>query len=157
MDYTDLFADAISGKAQYHFAEIKARIDAQAGMHCGDWDEWADGNWYRLCPETPVPYSNCFGFLCAAYPAALLTAHCPAELRQLLGENGILCAELEEPMSCAEDVLRQYVTGKVVFDERFLDGAYDADDERFRMVLHRLETGQKNYIDAGCFTMEEIR
>lgn len=157
MDYTSIFAQAIESKARYHFDELKQRIDAQTGLQCGDWDEWADNNWYRLCPETPVPYEKCYGFLCAAYPAALLTAYCPADLRQLLDENGVFCAEPEEPMACAEEILRQYVTGKAVFDEQFLNGAYDADDERFQMVLHRLETGQKTYIDAGSFTMEEIR
>ena len=156
MDCTELFAKAIEQKAQYHFDNIKTLIDAQNGLQCGDWDDWADNNWYRLCPESPVPYERCFGFLCVKYPVALLTEHCPAELRNLLHDNGIICAELHEPMCCDENILRQYVT-KPVFDERFLDSAYGFDDDRFQMVLHRLETGQKNYIDAGSFTMEEIR
>jgi len=156
MDYTELFANAAERKSQYDFEEIKKRIDAQDGLQCGDWDDWADNHWYRLCPDSPVPYDRCFGFLCMHYPAALLTEHCPEELRRLLNENGILCAKLEEPMQCDETILRQYVQ-KPVLDERFLDGAYDFNDERFEMVLHRMETGQKSYIDAGSFTMEEIR
>lgn len=157
MDYTEVFAEAIKRNAQYDFAEMKKRIDAQENMQCGDWDDWADINWCRLCPDTPVPYDQCFGFLCMRYPVVLLTEHCPNILRHLLNENGILCAKLEEPMCCDAEILRQFVPHKPVFDERFLEGAYDADDERFQMVLHRLETGQKNYIDAGSFAMEEIR
>lgn len=37
-----------------------------------------------------------------------------------------------------------------------LDGIRSG-DERFLLVLKRLETGQRSYIDAGCFTMQEIR
>lgn len=68
-----------------------------------------------------------------------------------------MCAALEEPMRCDEQILRQYVPQKTVLDECFPDGEYDINDVRFQMVLDRLENGQKNYIDAGCFTMKEIR
>lgn len=157
MDCTALFAEAVSRRSAYQFADIRNSIHAQEGLQCGDWDEWADIRWYRLCPVQPVPYSECYGFICAAFPVALLTENCPAKLRQLLDENGILCAVLDEPMRCDEQILRQYVPHKIIFDERFLDGEYDIDDERFQLVLNRLETGHKNYIDAGSFTMEEIR
>ena len=45
-----------------------------------------------------------------------------------------------------------------VKNESFVDnGDYDFDDERFELVLERLETGRKSYVDSSCFTMEEIR
>ena len=31
------------------------------------------------------------------------------------------------------------------------------DDEHLNMVLERLKTGHKGYVDSSCFTMKEIR
>lgn len=158
MDYTGLFTQAIAQEGQYCFAEVQRKINALSGMHCGDWDDWADNRWYRLCPRTPCAYEKCYGFLCAEYPVALLTEHCPSELTHLLDICGVLYAALQEPMSCNEHILRQYVRSHEVFDEHFLDTeALSPDDTRLLLVLKRLETGEKSYIDASCFTMQEIR
>ena len=53
MDYTALFTQGVAQKGQYRFAEVQRKINALSGMQCGDWDDWADNRWYRLCPRTP--------------------------------------------------------------------------------------------------------
>lgn len=156
MNYTNLFSKAIECKEHYDFQAVKERIDACKDYHCGDWDEWADDMWYMLTPSDGA--FACYGYICAEYPVALLTENCPQGLIDILGELGVLTAELDEPMSCNEKILKQYVHGKMVFDELFVDkGDYDFDDERFEKVLERLETGCKRYVDSSCFTIKEIR
>lgn len=158
MDYTELFANAIEIKDNYDFKSVRMVINSRNSFHCGDWDDWADNNWYLLTPQFAVSYDKCYGYLCAEYPVALLTEHCPYELKQLFDNIGVLNAKFEEPMSCNEDILRQYIRYPMVFDERFIDkGEYSFNDERFLKVLERLETGRKNYIDSSSFTMKEIR
>ena len=156
MDYTDLFSKAIERKERYDFNDVEKRINATNIYHCGDWDEWADNRWYMLTPMNGN--FACYGFICAEYPVALLMKSRPQGLADILNELGILSAEFYEPMSCDEKILKQYVHGKFVFDEQFVDnGDYDFDDVRFELVLERLETGIKGYVDSSCFTMEEIR
>ena len=158
MDYTEIFTKAIENKSSYDFETVRKNINSHNSFYCGDWDEWADIHWYRLTPESVVSYDKCYGFLCAEYPVALLTEYCPYELKSLFDELGILNTALEEPMSCDENILRQYISYPMVFDETFIDRCdYSCDDERFAMVLKRLETGKKHYIDSSSFTMEEIR
>ena len=157
-DHTEIFTKAIEKKEQYDFETVRRLIDAHDVLQCGDWDDWADDRWYRLCPKKPCGYDKCYGFISAAFPVALVTKNCPEDLKKLLDENGILHTELEEPMSCDEDILRQFVPGCVVFDESFMEsGDLSFDDERFFLYNQKLDTGHKGYIDAGCFTMEEIR
>ena len=81
-----------------------------------------------------------------------------ARLAFLLGELGILSSEFDEPMSCDEKILRQFVHGKMVFDEHFIvSGNYDFNDERFEKVLKRIETGFKDYVDSSCFIQTHPR
>ena len=94
----------------------------------------------------------------ASYPVALLTGYAPEALIQILDEAGILHSELVEPMCCDEEILRKYVPGRIVFDESFMDNCnFSFDDERFFWICQKLDTGQQSYIDAGSFTMAEIR
>ncbi len=158
MDYTEIFSKAIALKSQYHFASTQKCINSHNDFHCGDYDDWADNDWYRLTPTRAVSYDKCYGYLCAEYPVALLSDHCPEKLKQLLDEIGVLYTKLEEPMRCEEAILQQYVHNTKVFDESFIDKCdYSFEDERFLMVLDRLETGHKQYIDSAQFTMKEIR
>ena len=53
--------------------------------------------WYMLTPS----YASgagfaCYGYICAEYPAALLTESCPQGLSDILSELGILSAMLDE-------------------------------------------------------------
>jgi len=158
MDYTKIFTRAIENKSKYEFRSVCRAINAFSNFHCGDWDNWADNYWYLLRPTIVVSYDKCYGYLCAEYPVALLTKHCPDELINFFDEFKILHTALEEPMSCNENILQQYVHDKMVFDECFVNNCdYSFDDERFKMVLHRLDTGQKCYVDSSCFTMKELR
>lgn len=158
MDYTDIFTNAVKSKQGYNFYAVKKRIDSYNDLQCGDWDDWADVHWYRLCPKKPCVYEKCYGFISAKFPVALISSYCPEKLKELLSELGIFYDKLEEPMCCDEKVLRQFLEYPLVFDERFIDkNDYSFDDERFEMVLKKLETGVKSYIDSSCFTMEEIR
>lgn len=149
MDYTNIFKNAIDNKDDYDFQRICKVINSHKDFRCGDWDDWADDYWYLLRPTIVVSYDKCYGYLCAEYPVALLTKHCPDELINFFDEFEILHTTLEEPMSCNEKILQQYVHDKMVFDENFLDSSdYSFDDERFLLVLYRLETGKKQYIDS---------
>jgi len=157
-DYTEIFSKAIELKSSYDFKAVRNIINAHKDLHCGDWDDWADDRWYRLCPETPCSYEKCYGFICASFPVALLTEYCSAELKQILDDAGVLFGELVEPMRCEEEILRQFIPQCIVFDESFMDsGDFSPDDERFFWVCQRLDSGHQGYIDAGNFTMEEIR
>ena len=157
-DYTEIFSKAVELKNSYDFKAVMGSINANNDLQCGDWDDWADDRWYRLCPKTPCSYEKCYGFICASFPIALLTEYCPEELKQIFDEVGVLHTELVEPMCCDEEILRQYVTQRIVFDERFMDnGDFSPDDERFFWVCQKLDTGHQGYIDAGSFTMKEIR
>ena len=158
MDYTEIFSKAIELKSHYNFDEIKKCINAHNDFHCGDYDDWADNAWYLLTPTWVVSYDKCYGYLCAEYPIALLSDYCPGKLKRLLVENGVICTQLDEPMSCDESILQQYVHDMKVFDENFVEKCeYSFDDERFLKLLYKLETGHKQYIDSGSFTMKEIR
>lgn len=157
-DYTPLFSKAIELKDRYEFRTVSKCINAHTDLQCGDWDNWADDRWYRLCPKTSCSYEKCYGFICTSYPVALLTEYCSEELKQILDENGILHTELVEPMCCDEEILRKYVPHHIVFDESFMDnGDFSFDDERFFWICQKLDTGHQSYIDAGCFSMTEIR
>ena len=157
-DYTEILSKAAELKSGYDFTAVSSRINAHHGLQCGDWDNWADIRWYRLCPKTPCSYDKCYGFICSSFPVALLTEYCPEALKQLLDEVGILHTELVEPMRCDEGILRKYVPQRIIIDESFMDNCdFSFDDERFFWVCQKLETGHQNYIDAGSFTMAEIR
>lgn len=157
-DYTELFSKASELKSEYDFTAVSNRINAHNDLQCGDWDNWADNRWYRLCPKTPCSYDKCYGFLCASFPVALLTEYCPEVLERILDDVGVLHTELVEPMCCDEVILCKYVPDCIVFDESFMENSdFDFDDERFFWVCQKLDTGRQSYIDAGSFTIEEIR
>ncbi|NLT09764.1 MAG: hypothetical protein GXY08_09700 [Ruminococcus sp.] len=73
-DYTELFSKAAERKEHYDFNNVRKSIDSHKIYHCGDWDEWADDMWYMLTPSyaSGVGFA-CYGYICAEYPAALLT------------------------------------------------------------------------------------
>lgn len=157
-DYTEIFSKAVELKESYDFGAVRNMINARNDLQCGDWDDWADDHWYRLCPKTPCSYEKCFGFICASYPVALLTKFCPEGLKQILDDLGVLHTELVEPMRCDEAILKQFVPERTVFDESFMENNdISTDDERFFLVYQRLESGYQGYIDAGSFKMKEIR
>lgn len=157
-NYTEIFLKAIELKDSYDFDTVSNLINSKNDLQCGDWDDWADDRWYRLCPKTPCSYEKCYGFICVAYPVALLTEYCPESLKQAFDEVAVLYTELFEPMCCDEEILRKYVPQRIVFDESFMNnGDFSPDDERFFWVCQKLDTGHQGYIDAGRFTMKEIR
>lgn len=157
-DYTEIFSKALDSKADYDFKKVAEIIDSQEEFHCGDYDEWADHYWYMLIPKQIKSDDEKFGYLSLEYPVALLTENCPEKLKRILSENGILHSLLDEPLSCDENILRQYVHDKIVFDEHFVDSCdYSFDDERFFWLMQKYETGHQNYIDSSCFMINEIR
>jgi len=157
-NYTEIFSQALKMKEGYDVKKLKKIIDSQNEFHCGDYDEWADNYWYMLTPQQMKSYDEYYGYLSLEYPIALLSENCPDKLKSLLSENGILHSLWEEPLSCDENILKQYVHDKIVFDEHFVDSCdYSFDDERFFWLMQKYETGFQNYIDAGCFMFSEIR
>lgn len=157
-DYTEIFSKAIERKADYNAKEVGKIINAQSDLNFGDPDEWVPEHWYLMSPALPFRYEDYYGYLSSEYPIALLSERCPDKLKQILDENKILYTELIEPLSCDENILRQYVHHKMVFDERFLDNCdYSFDDERFYLVMERLETGYQRYVDSSNFMFDEIK
>lgn len=157
-DYSEIFKRAIECKEDYDVKKVAKIINEQSDMSFGDPDNWTDGHWNMLTPKLPFSYDDHYGFISSEYPIALLTKKCPDKLKCILDENNILYTELEEPLSCDENILKQYVPHTMVIDERFLDDLdFSLDDERFFLVLQRLETGHQEYIDSSNFMFWEIR
>lgn len=153
-DYTEIFSKAIELSSGYDIKKIAVIINAIGDNYCGESGEWGSYNWYLL--DNP---KNIYGYLSVDYPVALIKENCPDVIKSVLTENNILFTELEEPMCCNEDILRKYVcTRRRVIDESaFLnDGNFSFDDERFDMILYRIETGSRLYIDASNFVFYDI-
>lgn len=158
-DYTEIFAKAIMLKSDYNAKSVGQVINAQGDLNFGDFDEWVIEYWYLLSPKKITGHKEYYGYLSSEYPIALLSERCPDKLKNILDENKILHTKLEEPLSCDENILKQYVHHKMVFDESlFLNKCdFSFDDERFGMVLERLENGFQRYVDSGNFMLNEIR
>lgn len=157
-DYTEIFSKAIECRSGYDAKKVGKIINAQSDLNFGDPDEWVNEHWYLLSPAIPFSYDEYYGYLSSEYPIALLSKKCPEKIKHILDENRILYTELIEPLSCDENILRQYVHHIKVFDERFVDNCnYSFDDERFDMVLEKLESGCQRYVDSNNFMFSEIK
>ncbi len=158
-DYTEIFSKAIELSSGYDIDNISDIINSIDDNYCGTDDEWCTYLWYDLCKKTADnKMTGTYGYLSVDYPVALIKENCPDIIKSVLTENNILFTEFEEPMCCNEDVLRKYVHRRRVIDESvFLNnGDFSFDDERFELILERLETGNQYYIDAENFTFDDI-
>lgn len=157
-DLTDIFSRAIELSADYRPKKVAAMISRLYDIDCLVEDDCADDNWYLISSRHIKSAEDYYGYLSCRYPVALLTKYCPKNLAAFLDFNKILITDFEEPLSCDENILKQYVPDKKVFDEGFLDNCdYSFDDERYLMVLYRLEGKGKLYIDSGNFLFNEIK
>lgn len=158
-DYTEIFSEAINISSGYNIEKICNIINSIGNNYCGTDDEWCDYNWYYLCKETESnQLFDVYGYLSREYPVALIKKNCPEIIISVLAENKILFTEFEEPLCCDQDILRRYVHFKRVIDESaFLNGGFAFDDERFELILQRIENGRQYYIDAGNFMFDEIQ
>lgn len=158
-DYTEIFSKAVELSSGYDIDKISVLINAVGDNYCGTDSEWCTYRWYYLCRETEDNMLvDDYGYLSVDYPVALIKENCPDIIKSVLAENNILLTEFEEPMCCNEDVLRKYVHGRRVIDETvFLNnGDFSFDDERFELILERIETGERYYIDAENFMFSDI-
>ncbi len=158
-NYTEIFSKAIDLSPQYDIDKISDIINSIGDNYCGTDDEWCSYNWYYLCRETENNLlTDIYGYLSAEYPIALIKENCPEIIISVLAENNILFTEFEEPMCCNEDILRKYVHGRCVINESaFLNnGDFSFEDDRFELILQRLETGRQYYIDAENFMFSDI-
>ncbi|MDE5582833.1 MAG: hypothetical protein K2J08_03920 [Ruminococcus sp.] len=157
-DYTEIFSRAIELSNGVDMEKVRKDIERTNGIYCDDDDEWCSYNWYYIGKREGYCCVDKFGYLSHYFPVALLLKNCPDSIKKVLSDNGILFTELIEPMSCDEEILKKYVIShKKIFNENFLDdGNFSFSDERYEMVLERLETGYQSYIDAGGFTFHEI-
>ncbi|MDE6780812.1 MAG: hypothetical protein K2J40_05060 [Ruminococcus sp.] len=158
-DYTEIFSKAIDLSSGYDIDKICDIINVIGDNYCGTDDEWCTYLWYDLCKKTADnKLGDNYGYLSRDYSVALIKENCPDIIKHTLAENNILLTEFEEPMCCNEDVLREYVQGRRVIDESvFLNNSdFSFDDERFELILHRLETGERYYIDAENFMFDDI-
>ncbi|MCI5751754.1 MAG: hypothetical protein MR038_04635 [Oscillospiraceae bacterium] len=157
-DLTDIFSKAIERSAEYRPEMIAGRLGRLYDINCLTEDDYADNNWYLISKRPIKSTEDLYGYLSCRYPVALLTKYCPKNIAAFLDFSKILLTDFEEPLSCDENILKQYVPDRHVFDEGFLDGCdYSFDDERYRMVLFRLEGKGKLYIDSGNFMFDEIK
>lgn len=68
-DYTELFSKAVELKSGYDFTAVSNRINAHNDLQCGDWDDWADNRWYRLCPKRRAVMINAMGSSLPHFPS----------------------------------------------------------------------------------------
>lgn len=158
-DYTEIFSKAIDLSAGYDIEKISEIINSIGDNYCEETDEWGEYFWCFMCKKTlDNKLVGIYGYVSKYYPVALIKENCPEIIKHTLEENNILVTELEEPMSCNEDILRNYVGRRRVIDENaFLNnGDFSFEDERFDMILYRLETGHHFYVDSGNFTFDDI-
>ena len=157
-DYTEIFSKAIDLSAGYDIKKISEIINSIGDNYCEETDDWGEYYWYFMCKETPDnKLVDTYGYVSKYYPVALIKENCPEIIKHTLEENNILVTELEEPMCCNEDILREYVDRRVIDENAFLNnGNFSFDDERFDMILYRIETGYSCYIDAGNFMFDDI-
>lgn len=157
-DYTEIFSKAIDLSSGYDIKKISNIINSIGDNYCGTDDEWCTYLWYDLCKITAdnMMIDN-YGYLSRDYPVALIKENCPDIIKRTLAENNILLTEFQEPMCCNEDILQQYVDRLVIDESVFLNnGDFSFDDERFELILNRLETGERYYIDAENFIFDDI-
>lgn len=158
-DYTGIFSEALEISSGYDINKICDIINSVGDNYCGMDDEMCTYRWYYLCrtTENNMLY-GVYGYLSVDYPVALLKENCPDIIKSVLAAYKILFTEFEEPMCCSEDILRKYVHGRRVIDETaFLNSDFSYGDERFKLILQRIETGKRYYIDAENFIFREIQ
>ena len=159
-DYTEIFSKAIDLSSGYDIKKISKIINSIGDNYCGETGEWGEYFWYFICKETADnKLMDMYGYLSKNYPVALIKENCPDIIKSVLAENNILFTEFEEPMSCNEDILRNYVcrSRRIINENIFLNnGDFSFDDERFDMILYRIETGSHFYVDAGNFMFDDI-
>ena len=160
-DYTAFFAAAVRQSADYSAEFVQNMLNAFDTVLCTDEIDCIDENFlFIYCYDGRTPHTF-YGYLSMHYPAALLTADCPALVKEILTEEHVLYTDLTEPMSCDADILRKFAPQRpmsfpVFNEDALLAGDISPDDERFLLVLSRLETGHKSYVDAGEFYLREI-
>lgn len=159
-DYTEIFLKAINLSTGYDIKKISEIINSIGDNYCGEDGEWGEYFWYLLCEVTlDNMITDIYGYLSKNYPVALIKKNCPEIIKHTLEENNILVTELEEPMCCKEDILRNYVcrSRRIIDENAFLNnGNFSFDDERFDMILYRIETGSHFYVDSGNFMFHDI-
>lgn len=160
-DYTEIFSKAIDLSTGYDIKKISEIINSIGDNYgCEEDGEWGVYFWRLLCEVIPnYGITDIYGYLSKYYPIALIKENCPEIIKHTLEENNILVTELEEPMSCNEYILRNYVcdSRRIIDENAFLNnGDFSFDDERFDMILCRIETGCHFYVDSGNFTFDDI-
>ena len=158
-DYTEFFAEAIRKSAGYDAERACSVLNGHDAILCTDEIDCLDENFLFLYETDGWNPGALYGYLSMRFPAALLTAQCPAAVIAVLDQLHILHTDLEESMCCDPEILKQYAPQEryhIFNEDLLLAGDYSEDDERFRLVLYRLETGRKCYVDAGDFMFCEI-
>lgn len=155
-DVTDIFSRAIGLSEGYDAEVLSKKLEAIPNIWCF-FEHDSKDRWYLLCKTNGEYILESYGYLSGFFPVALLEESCPENVRAILKANRVLMTEFAEPMSCDEKILQQYLPGCKVFDESsFLESDYSFDDERFDLVLYKLEKGWQNYVDAGHFMFEDL-
>jgi len=158
-DCTDFFTEAIKQGEEYCAEDVQLFLNAYDEIACEDDDDALEPNWLLLYRTDGYDCTDFYGYLSIQYPAAFLTAQCPQLLKEILQSQHILYTLLEEPMCCDAEILKRYAPQeryKVFNEDALVSGEISPDDERFQLVLYRLETGYKCYIDAGDFRLDEM-
>lgn len=155
-DVTDIFSQAIAISEGYDAKALSKKLETLPNIWCYMEYDSCD-RWYLIGRTNGKQLLEIYGYFSRYYPAALLMERCPENVSAILHTNKVLMTAFEEPLSCDEKILQQYLPGCKVFDESFLESCdYSFDDERFDLVLHKLETGSQSYVDAGHFLFEDL-
>lgn len=158
-DYTEFFKAALRAGADYSADDVQNALSAHDNICCTDDMDCNYENWLFIYGCDGMDFTDFYGYLSMRYPAALLKADCPAQVKEILAQNHVIYTALEEPMCCDAEILRRFApqSAYIIFNEdALLSGDISPDDAHFLLVLERLETGRKCYVDAGDFCFGEI-
>lgn len=155
-DVTDIFSRAIALSEGYNAEALSKNMEKLRNIWCYIEYDSCD-RWYLIGRTDGEQLLEIYGYFSSCYPVALLMKNCPKKVQIVLKANQVLMTDFEEPFCCDEKILQQYLPGCKVFDESFLDTCdYSFDDDRFDLVLFKLEKGFQTYVDAGHFTFDEL-
>ena len=151
-DLTLVFKKAFSLSDEYDSKSLSNKLEKLPNIWCRLEDD-SNLRWYLISKSNGKSVVECYGYLSAKYPIALLTKKCPDDISHLLSSEKIIIEEYHERYSCEETIMRKYVEDINLIDDRFLyDEKISFDEEAFLKIDEGIE-----YINPYNFAFEDIK
>lgn len=133
-DVTEIFGKAVQMKSSYNCKTVKFALESDSEIWCMA-DPDTNEKWRYIGRTDGNSLIESYGLLCGAYPVALLKENCPHKVKAVLDKCGVLYTDFDEELACDEAVLREYLTGTLIIDDRFLeDESLPFDHDAFDMI-----------------------